>query len=49
MTATEIHARELYAFERLADPSLLAWDAATFMTRARWLRAASEVRVERAA
>lgn len=49
ISGPELHARELYAFERLADPSLPAWHAATYMTRSRWLRAAASVPVERAA
>lgn len=49
LSGLETHARELYAFERLADPSLPAWEAATYMTRSRWLRAAASATVERAA
>lgn len=49
MSHIETHARELYAFERLADPSLPTWDEATYMTRSRWLRAAASVRAEVAA
>lgn len=47
-TLTVIEARANYELERLADPSLPAWEAATYMTRSRYLRAASVV-VERAA
>lgn len=48
-TTTETHARELYAFERLADPSLPAWEAASYMTRSRWLRVATNWCAENAA
>ena len=40
VSGLETHARELYAFERLVDPALPAWEAATYMTRSRWLRRA---------
>ena len=49
VSGLETHARELYAFERLAYPSLPSWEAATYMTRSRWLRAAAAPVVERAA
>lgn len=48
-TIAHLEARQLYALERLADPSLPTWETATYMTRSRWLRAAASVPVERAA
>lgn len=40
-TLDVIHAHQLYALERLLDPTLPPWESATFMTRSRFLRAAS--------
>lgn len=48
-TITHLEARQLYNLERATDPSLPVWDAAPYLTRARWLWAVVLVQKEAAA